>query len=97
MGNKTTHPYVVKDKSLLDGEPVIRGTKTPVRTIVEMWRLGIRPEEIPFHLPHLTLAQVFDALSYYAEHQEEINHYIEINRVPEELVHESVKEEKLAA
>jgi len=90
MSEKIVHSYIVKDESLLGGEPVIRGTKTPVRSIVEMWRMGIRPEEIPFHLPYLTLAQVFGALSYYAEHQEEVNHYIEINRVPDELTHGTV-------
>jgi hypothetical protein len=49
--------------------------------------LGIKPEEIPMHLPDLTLAQVFDALSFYLDNQQEINEYIERNRVPEELVH----------
>jgi uncharacterized protein (DUF433 family) len=38
-------------------------------------------EEIPRSLPHLTLAQVFDALSYYSDHQDEINNYIERNCV----------------
>ena len=49
------------------------------------------PEEILHHLPHLTLAQVFDALSFYLDNQAEINKYIEQNRVPDELVHPSVK------
>jgi hypothetical protein len=59
--------------------------------IVGLWRLGTRPEEIPIHLPHLTLAQVFDALSFYQDNREEINDYIERNRVPEELVHPAVR------
>ena len=42
------------------GEPVIREARVPVRAIVEMWRLGVRPEEIPDHLPHIGLAQVDD-------------------------------------
>ena len=92
----TLHPYVISDSTLLGGEPVIRGTKTPVRAIVELWRIGILPEETPEHLPHLSLAQVFDALSYYAEHQDEINHYIEINRVPEHLIHPAVQPKKAA-
>src|SRR5271166_4104381 len=58
----TEHCYVVTDDRILSGEPIIKGTRTPVRAIVENWRLGIAPEEIPSHLPHLTLAQVFDAL-----------------------------------
>lgn len=87
MLTATTHPYVVTDSAFLGGEPVIRGSKTPVRAIVELWRLGIPPEEIPTHLPHLTLAQVFDALSDYAENREEIHRYIALNRVPDDLVH----------
>jgi uncharacterized protein (DUF433 family) len=85
------HPYIVSDKGLLGGEPVIQGTKTTVRAIVELWRLGSQPEEILQHLPHLQLAQVFDALSYYIDHQNEINQYIERNRVPDHLVHPAVR------
>ncbi len=87
-----THPYVTSEPELVHGEPVIRGTKTTVRAIVELWRLGVRPEEIPLHLPHLQLAEVFDALSYYSDHQVEINRYIELNRVPDDLVQPSVKQ-----
>ena len=97
MPNEDRRSYIVTDESLLNGEPIIRGTKTPVRAIVELWRLGIQPEEIPTHLPHIALAQVFDALRYYAENQREINHYIEINRVPEELIHPVLRRERLAA
>jgi uncharacterized protein (DUF433 family) len=82
----TEHPYVSRDDSILNGEPIIKGTRTPVRAIVENWRMGIAPEDIPTHLPHLALAHVFDALSYFADHQAEILEYIERNRVPEELI-----------
>ncbi|PKO20622.1 MAG: hypothetical protein CVU38_19125 [Chloroflexi bacterium HGW-Chloroflexi-1] len=90
-GTMTASHYITSDPALLHGEPIIRGTKTPVRAIVELWRLGTPPEVIPLHLPHLTLAQVFDALSFYEEHQPEINAYIERNRVPEHLVHPYVR------
>ena len=86
-----TECYIVSNESLLGGEPAIRGTKTPVRAIVEMWRMGVPPDEFPLHLPHITLAQVFDALRYYAEHQPEINQTIQANRVPEALVHPAVQ------
>jgi hypothetical protein len=52
----------------------------------KLWRQGIVPETIPAHLPHLTLAQVFDALSYYSDHQEAINQYIEHNQIPDTVV-----------
>ncbi|WP_333089605.1 DUF433 domain-containing protein [Microcoleus sp. S36b_B5] len=53
--------------------------------------MGITPEEIPMQLPHLKLAQIFDALSFYLDKPEEINTYIERNRIPEELIHPAVK------
>jgi uncharacterized protein (DUF433 family) len=83
--------YIERNPGILGGEPIIAGTRTPVRAIVENWRMGLAPEEIPQHLPHLSLAQVFNALSYYSEHQEEINHYLEANRIPEALIDPLVK------
>lgn len=86
MVTATEHIYIVREDNILSGEPIIRGTRTPVRAIVETWRLGVTPDEIPSRLPHLTLAQVFDALSYYSDHQDEINAHIERNRIPDELI-----------
>lgn len=91
MTINTFSRYVTRNNEILGGEPIIDGTRTSVRAIVGLWRLGVIPEEIPTHLPHLTLAQVFDALSFYLDHQTEINEYIERNQVPDELVHPSVK------
>ena len=86
MATATEHLYITTNDQILSGEPIIRGTRTPVRAIVEMWRMGMDPVEIPKHLPHLTLAQVFDALSYYSDHQDEINLHIERNRIPDDLL-----------
>jgi uncharacterized protein (DUF433 family) len=86
MPTSTTSRYVVRDAQILGGEPIITGTRTPVRAIVELWRLGVAPEEIPSHLPQLTAAQVFDALSFYSDNQAEIGAFIERNAVPDSLV-----------
>jgi uncharacterized protein (DUF433 family) len=86
MTTATEHHYVVTDDHILGGEPIINGTRTPVRAIVEVYRLGVAAEEIPNRLPHLTVAQVFDALSYYNDHPREINAYIEQNRVPDDKI-----------
>ena len=91
MAAETCSRYVTRNFEILSGEPIIIGTRTSVRAIVGLWRLGVTPEEILHHLPHLTLAQVFDALSFYLDYQTEINHYIEQNQVPDELVHPSVR------
>ncbi len=91
MSTATEHRYIVTVGQILNGEPIIKGTRTPVRAIVELWRMGVAPEEIPSRLPHLTLAQVFDALSYYSDHQDEINAHIERNRVADDLIDPLVK------
>jgi uncharacterized protein (DUF433 family) len=91
METTVAYRYITTNKEILSGEPIIKGTRTPVRSIVETWRRGVAPEEIPEGLPHLTLAQVFEALSYYSDNQEEINGYIEKNRVPKELMHPLVR------
>jgi len=88
----TEHMYTSKDARILSGEPIIKGTRTPVRAIVELWRMGVAPEEVTRHLPHLTQAQVFDALSYYSNHTDEINRHIERNRVHDELIDPRVRE-----
>ena len=86
MIRPTEHPYIVTNDEILSGEPIVKGTRVPVRAIVETWRMGVSPEAIPHHLPHLTVAQVFDALSYFSDHMEEIKRHIEENRSPEELI-----------
>lgn len=93
MVQQTEHLYVVTDDSILSGEPIIRGTRTPVRAVVEMWRQGESPETIAAGLPHLRLAQIFDALSYYSDHQDEINHHIERNRIPDSLIDPLVRDQ----
>jgi uncharacterized protein (DUF433 family) len=87
----TAHLYIVTDNQILNGEPIIKDTRTPVRAIVEIWRQGLPPETIPNQLPHLTLAQVFDALSYYSDNQDEINQHIARNRIPDDLIDPLVK------
>lgn len=92
MSVDTKYFYVVSDKKILSGEPVIKGTRTPVRAIVELWRMGLSPEEIRTKLSHLTLAQIFGALSYFEDNSEEINGFIEKNTIPENLVDPLVKD-----
>lgn len=91
MRTTTEHCHIIRDPEILSGEPVISGTRTSVRAVIELWRMGQSPEEIVASLPHLGLAQVFDALSYYSDHQAEINGYIERNKTPDDLIHPLVK------
>jgi uncharacterized protein (DUF433 family) len=68
------HPYIVSDQDYCGGSPVIRGTKFPVRSVVNyVLRQGLSPEEIVEEFSHLTLAQIYDALSYYYDNKENID------------------------
>ena len=78
-GLRTEHPHIVRLEGIRGGEPVIKGTSISVRTIVERTRLGDKPEQIVEDYPYLTLAQIYDALSYYYEHPQEIEQYIAEN------------------
>lgn len=89
MITPTEHPYIVRQEGILGGEPTIKGSRVPVRAIIEEWRLGYTPEEMVRAHPHLNLAQIFDALSYYQDHMDEINEYIARNRVTDEMIRES--------
>jgi len=91
MDTATAYRYITMNEEILSGEPIIKGTRTPVRSIVEKWRIGYTPEDIVRGLPHLTLAQVFEAMSYYYDNKEEIDDYIERNRIPDELIHPLVR------
>ncbi len=96
MAQATIYRYITRDENILGGEPIIEGTHTPVRAIVEKWRMGTPPEEIPIGLPHLTVAQVFAALAYFSDHKDEINEYIVRNRIPDHLIGTMVSGEELA-
>ncbi|WP_072016027.1 DUF433 domain-containing protein [Leptolyngbya sp. KIOST-1] len=88
----TVTRYVTRNPNILSGEPIIASTRIPVRAIVGLWRLGTPPEEIPTQYPQMTLAQVFDALGFYLDNQDEVNGYIERNHIPEQLVHPAVRQ-----
>ena len=89
---KAKHPYIVHVRNIQGGEPTVRGSRIPVRVIVGVWRMGYSPEEIQaVHYPSLTLAEVFDALGYFSDNQQEILRYIELNHIPDELIDLSVR------
>ena len=82
--SQTLNSQVVSDSAIHGGEPILVGTATPVRALAELWNQGMAAEEIPLHLPHLKLEQVFAALHYYLCHREQIDRYIAANRIPPE-------------
>ena len=64
------HPCVETVQSRSGPRAVIKGTRIGVDVIVGYNQAGYSPQEIARDvLPHLTLAQVYDALSYYKDHR----------------------------
>lgn len=47
--------FVVSDPDVCGGKPVIKGTRVPVRFIVELLKAGLRPEQVHEQYPHVPL------------------------------------------
>jgi len=71
-----THWQITRDKSIVNGEPVIEGTRTTVRTIIAYSNILPSREEVLAALPHLQLGQIDAALIYYRDHKDEIDSYV---------------------
>ena len=82
---QTEHPHIVRVPDIAGGEPIIKGTRVPVRAIALHYKAGETLEEILEAYPHISPAAIFDAISYYLDHQEEIETLIEENR-PERVI-----------
>lgn len=72
-GTGRGHPYVEQCPDIQGGRPVIRGSRFPVSSIVQNHRRGLSVDEILQEFPHLQPAEVYDALSFYYDHQTEID------------------------
>jgi uncharacterized protein (DUF433 family) len=74
------HAQIVVRKGFCGGSPVIAGTKFPARAVVNyVLRQGLTPEELAAEFTHLTRAQIHDALSYYYDHQREVDQDLAAN------------------
>jgi uncharacterized protein (DUF433 family) len=72
---ETRYEHIVLDENNV---PVIDGTTIKViETVLDSKAYGWSPEELHFQHPHLTLGQIYSALAYYADHQEELDKDIE--------------------
>ncbi len=66
----TRHPYITQRTLVQGGEPTIRGTRISVRTVVQyVLRQGIPPEVLAKEFSPLSLAAVYDAISFYYDHR----------------------------
>lgn len=72
---ETQYQHVVLDEQRI---PIIAGTDMNViELVLEKTAYGWSPEELCFQHPYLTLGQVYSALAYYSDHQEELDRDVE--------------------
>ncbi len=78
MPSLVTSKHIQITPGICGGKPRIAGHRIKVSDIV-IWheRMGMSPDEIIFHHPTITLADVYASLSYYHDHREEIRQQIE--------------------
>ena len=75
---ETRYEHIVIDER---GIPIVAGTNMKVvELVLEKMAYGWSPEELYFQHPHLTLGQIYSALAYYWDHQEELDKDIERRR-----------------
>jgi uncharacterized protein (DUF433 family) len=67
---------IIRNPRIHGGEPVVRGTRVPVRAIVVAWREYQDMPTILAAYPRLTADDVTEALAYYEAHRREIDERI---------------------
>ena len=63
---------IIRTAEFREGKPHIAGTGITVHRIVVWYKQGLTPEQIADEYEHLTLSQVYAALTYYHANQSEI-------------------------
>ena len=71
--------HIASDREILNGVPIVKGTRIAVRCIAGYYQMGMSTDEILISLPHLTASQVHAALAYYFDHQDEIDRDLQEN------------------
>ncbi|MBI3965801.1 MAG: DUF433 domain-containing protein [Chloroflexi bacterium] len=74
------HRYVHEVPGVNGGYPVVRGTRTPVRSIVEIFRQLDDFDRTAAYFSHLSPEQVRDALEYYIVHPERVDEDQRLNQ-----------------
>lgn len=68
------YPHIAIEPKVMSGRPCIAGTRVRVMDIVAASRSGVPPEGLLNHSSSrpLALSEIYAALSYYYDHQEEM-------------------------
>lgn len=71
---QTQFPYIAIAEFTGGSRAVVRGTRTPVSVVISYLLSGETPQTLTEKiLPHITLAQIRDAILYYATYRSQID------------------------
>lgn len=87
---KLIYPHITKDPEVCGGRACVAGTRIRVLDVVAAHQKGLAPEEILREYPSLrSVYDVYAALLYWSDHQEEIEAaFEEDHRVGERIQHD---------
>ena len=69
-------PRIVRNSRIQGGEPVVRGTRVPVRAIVVAWREHGDISQLLEAYPRLTEGDIQEVLAFYRANRREIDEQI---------------------
>ena len=78
---QTEHPYIVREPSLHGVQARLKGTQISVHQVAGIYKAGALVDEIVQAYPGITPAALYDAISYYLDHQAEIDQEVDRNRL----------------
>jgi uncharacterized protein (DUF433 family) len=84
---QTEHPHIVHVPGICGGRPTLKGTRVSVCHLAQLYKAGDTVEEILQTYPYLSAAAVYDAISYYLDHQAEIEQEIADNYIGTVMEH----------
>ena len=89
--------FISRSESIRGGRPVIAGTGVTVSRIVGWYQLGLTPEEISTEIPHLNLAQIYAALTYYHANRKEIEDDLDADNTAAEHLEKSIRPTEISS
>jgi len=87
---KLNNPYIERR----DGVYWVTGKRVSLNSIIYRWREGLSPETIQQDcFPVLTRAEVFGALAFYFDNQDQIDEYLKQAEEQEEVIGRQLREQ----
>ncbi len=97
MKTEPIHPHVKALGNDASGTIRVGGTRVTLDTVVGAYERGATPEGIVSQFDVLTLPQVYEAISYYLNHREEVEAYLDARRERAEDVRRKLEEAGMAS